>query len=88
MAEVDTAFVKYIQQAIPDLTLAVDERQVEQEIQEAIALTLYAKGYITSGMAARFLDISWVEFLFVAGRKHIPMYEYSEEELRRELENA
>jgi predicted HTH domain antitoxin len=79
---------QYIEKLVPDIGISIKGDEIEKEILQVIALHLYSKGYITSGKASKLLGISRIEFLFLAGSKKIPMFEYSEEELKRELENA
>ena len=70
------------------MTISISREKLEIELKEIIALYLYSKAYITSGMAARFVRISRIEFLLLAGKSKIPMFNYSKEELLRELKNA
>ena len=69
----------------PEITLYRKEDLIEREIAEVVALHLYSRGQITSGTAANIIGISRVEFLQLAGKEKIPMFQYSEEELAHEL---
>ncbi len=71
---------------VPEIAINTREDLVEKELTEVIALHLYSQGRITSGTAAKLIGISRIEFLQLAGKHQIPMYEYSEEELRNELQ--
>lgn len=75
---------QYIEKLVPEIGLSLKEDEIEKEMLQVIALYLYSKGYITSGKASKLLGMSRIEFLFLAGSRKIPMFEYSEEELRRE----
>ena len=78
-------FVEVLKSKAPEITLHTKEVIIEKQIAEVVALYLYSQGYITSGTAANIIGISRVEFLQLAGKEKIPMFEYSEEELANEL---
>ena len=78
-------FVEALKSKAPGITLHTKEEIIEKEITETVALHLYSQGQITSGTAANIIGISRVEFLHLAGKEKIPMFEYSEEELANEL---
>ena len=78
-------FVEALKSKAPEMTLHRKEDLIEREIAEVVALHLYSQGQITSGNAANIIGISRVEFLQLAGKEKIPMFEYSEEELANEL---
>ena len=78
-------FVEALKFKAPEIALHTKEDIIEKEIAEIVALHLYSQGEITSGTAANIIGISRVEFLQLAGKEKIPMFEYSEEELANEL---
>lgn len=78
-------FVDALKFKAPEITLHRKEELIEREIAEVVALHLYSRGQVTSGTAAHIIGISRVEFLQLAGKEKIPMFEYSEEELAHEL---
>jgi predicted HTH domain antitoxin len=83
--EVIMTFVEVLKSKAPEITLHRKEDLIEREIAEVVALYLYSQGQITSGIAANIIGISRVDFLHLAGKEKIPMFEYSEEELANEL---
>jgi predicted HTH domain antitoxin len=78
-------FIDALKSKVPEIALHSREDIIEREIAELIALHLYSQGQITSGTAAGIIGISRIEFLQLAGKEKIPMFEYSEEELKHEL---
>ncbi|MCK5059046.1 MAG: UPF0175 family protein [Candidatus Aminicenantes bacterium] len=78
-------FVEALKLKAVEITIHTREDIIEREIAEIVALHLYSQGKITSGTAARIIGIPRVEFLQLAGKEKIPMFEYSEEELANEL---
>lgn len=74
-----------VKKDIPDLDININDKALEDELKTNIAIYLYSRGYISSGIAAKFLSISRIEFLFLAGKWKVPMFEFSQEELEREL---
>lgn len=77
--------VDIIKDKAPEVTFHTREDLIERELSEVIALHLYSIGSITSGTASKLIGISRVEFLQLAGRHKIPMFEFSTEELQDEL---
>jgi predicted HTH domain antitoxin len=78
-------FVEALKSKAPEITLHTREDIVERKIAEVVALYLYSQGQITSGTAAGIVGIPRGEFLQLAGKEKIPMFEFSEEELLNEL---
>ncbi len=78
-------FVDVLKSKAPEITLNAREDLIERELSELVALHLYSHGKITSGTAAGIIGISRGEFLRLAGKEKIPMFEYSTEELEHEL---
>ena len=78
-------FVEVLKSKAPEIALETKEDIIEKEVAEVVALFLYSQGQITSGTAANIIGISRVEFLHLAGKEKIPMFEYSEAELKNEL---
>jgi predicted HTH domain antitoxin len=83
--EVKMTFVEALKFKAPEIKLHRKEDLIEREIAEVVALHLYSQSQITSGTAANIIVISRVDFLQLAGKEKIPMFEYSEEELTNEL---
>ncbi|NIM16396.1 MAG: UPF0175 family protein [Candidatus Aminicenantes bacterium] len=78
-------FVEALKSKVPKITLHTKEEIIEREIAERVSLYLYSQGQISSGTAANIIGISRVEFLQLAGKEKIPMFEFSKEELEHEL---
>jgi predicted HTH domain antitoxin len=78
-------FVDVLKSKAPEVTLHAREDIVEQELAEVVALYLYSRGKITSGTAAGIAGVSRGEFLRLAGKEKIPMFEFTTEELENEL---
>jgi predicted HTH domain antitoxin len=62
-------------------TLSVDEARM------LLAVKLYEVGKVTLGQAARIADLSKQAFLEILGRYKVPVFNYSPDDLRRELED-
>lgn len=78
-------FLEIVKEKAPEIAIHTREDILEKELTEVVALHLYLNGQITSGTAAKMIGISRVEFLQLAGKHKIPMFEFSQEELRNEL---
>jgi predicted HTH domain antitoxin len=78
-------FVETLKSKAPEIALHIREDIIEREISEIVALHLYSQGQVSSGTAAGIIGISRVEFLQLAGKAKIPMFEFSPEELENEL---
>jgi len=62
--------------------------EFERELRFLVAAKLYEIGRVSSGRAAELAGISRVEFLNNLGRYRIPVFNYSREELEREVREA
>lgn len=60
----------------------------EQQIKFLVAARIYELGRISSGRAAELAGMSRVEFLEELGRQRISVFNYSLEELEREIREA
>ena len=63
-------------------------QEFEQEVRFLVAAKLYEMGRISSGRAAELTGMDRVEFLESLGRYRIPVFNYSLEELEREIREA
>ena len=77
--------VERIRVSIEGIDDADARRTATERAREAAILELYRIGQISSGRAARDLDLSRVEFLNLASRHHIPTIQTSPDELEEEL---
>ena len=69
----------------PLLQMGIDRDDVEQRVNEWLVLSLFTEDRITSGKAARMLEISRVGFLALLRKQSIAYIDYSEEELAEEF---
>lgn len=63
------------------------EAELEQHIRLMAALKMFELGKISSGKAAELAGISRAEFFDVCGRYKVSVFNYSEDELKAELES-
>lgn len=70
----------------PDLLKLLQEMgDVQQAIKECVVLELYRRGEISTGKAAKFLGMSYRQFIDLLAKHKIPIFHYSPEELEEEL---
>lgn len=69
-------------------TLGSTPEEFEREIRFLVAAKLYEMGRISSGRAAELAGMDRVEFLESLGPYRIPIFNYSREELEREVREA
>ena len=80
--------IKTIEIPYPDdlpNTLGTTTEEFEQEIRFLVAAKLYEMGYISSGRAAELAGLERVSFLENLSRYRISVFNYSMEELDREI---
>ena len=72
-----------------DLELAVKTTPEElgAQIRLMAALKMFELGKLSSGKAAELAGMSRIEFLEMCGRYHVPVFNYSAEELALELQS-
>jgi len=58
----------------------------EDEARLLFAVKLYEVGKVTLGQAAKIAELSKRAFMEILGRYGVPVFNYSPEELRREVE--
>ena len=56
---------------LPLLRLGLDKDDVQQHVTEWLVLSLFVEGRISSGKAARLLNISRMAFLDLSGTRHL-----------------
>jgi predicted HTH domain antitoxin len=73
-----------------DLPEALGEtpEEFERELRFLVAAKLYELGRLSSGRAAEMAGLPRVVFLSELGRHRIPVFNYSLEELEREIQEA
>jgi predicted HTH domain antitoxin len=62
------------------------KEEMEQHLRLMAALKMFELGKISSGKAAQLAGMSRVEFFEACGRYRVSLFNYSEEELQRELQ--
>ena len=73
--------------SLPDL-LQTTRPQFEAEARMAMAVKLFERQRLTSGLAARLAGVSRVEFLLDLHRYGVPMIDLDEAELRADVQHA
>jgi predicted HTH domain antitoxin len=69
----------------PLLQLGLDREEIQRRVTEWLVLSLFTEERISSGKAARLLNISRVDFLALLRRRGIAYIDYSEDELAGEF---
>ena len=77
-----------IQIPAPLLRLGLSREDVQQRVNEWLVLSLFTEERISSGKAARLLEMSRIEFLALLRRRGIAYVDYSEDELAEEFAAA
>jgi predicted HTH domain antitoxin len=70
----------------PLLQFGPDQSEIQRRVTEWLVLSLFTEGHISSGKAARLLNISRVEFLALLRTRGIAYINYTTEEMAEELE--
>lgn len=68
------------------LTVDLPSNLSEDEVKLLLAIKLYEVGKVSLGQAAKLAGFSKRAFMEVLGRYQVPVFNYSPEELRRELD--
>lgn len=79
----DTTFEVHVPSTL--LQFGFDQHEIQRRITEWLVLSLFTEGHISSGKAARFLNISRVEFLALLRARGIAYINYSSDELAEEF---
>jgi predicted HTH domain antitoxin len=77
-----------IQLPAPLLEFGFDESEIQNRVTEWLVLSLFTEGRVSSGKAARLLNISRVDFLALLRARGIAYLNYSAEELKEEFAAA
>ncbi len=67
------------------LRFGLGREEVQRRATEWLVLSLFTDGRVSSGKAARLLDISRVDFLALLRQRGIAYVDYSEDELAEEF---
>jgi predicted HTH domain antitoxin len=69
----------------PLLQLGIDREEVQHRVTEWLVLSLFTEERISSGKAARLLNLSRIDFLALLRKRGIAYLDYSEDELAEEF---
>jgi predicted HTH domain antitoxin len=67
------------------LQLGLDQNEIQRRVTEWLVLSLFTEGHISSGKAARLLDMNRVEFLALLRARGIAYVNYTPDELAEEF---
>lgn len=70
----------------PLLQYGFDRDEIQRRLTEWLVLSLFTEGHVSSGKAARLLNITRVEFLALLRAKGIAYLNYTADELTEEFE--
>ena len=70
----------------PLLQYGFDQNEVQRRLVEWLVLSLFTEGHVSSGKAARLLNISRVEFLALLRSRGIAYINFTPDELKDEFE--
>jgi predicted HTH domain antitoxin len=70
---------------VPLVRLGFDQNEIQHRLAEWLVLSLFTEGRISSGKAARLLNISRVEFLALLRARGIAYVNYTPDELSEEF---
>jgi len=74
-----------VQIPTPLLQFGLDQNEVQRRLIEWLVLSLFTEGHISSGKAARFLNIPRIEFLALLRARGIAYLHYTSDELSEEF---
>ena len=69
-----------------ETAVSTTRSEFEAQVRLMAALKMFELGKLSSGKAAQLAGMSRVEFFEMCGRYHVPVVNYSPEELESELE--
>lgn len=68
------------------LRFGLDQKEIQQRVIEWLVLSLFTEGSISSGKAARLLNVNRVEFLALLRTRGVAYINYTVDELADEFE--
>jgi len=74
-----------VQVPVPLVRLGFDQHEIQRRLSEWLVLSLFTEGRISSGKAARLLNISRVEFFTLLRARGIAYVNYTPDELAEEF---
>jgi len=72
----------------PLLRFGFDQVEVQRRVTEWLVLSLFTEGHVSSGKAARLLNVSRIDFLALLRARGIAYINYTPDELAEEFEAA
>jgi predicted HTH domain antitoxin len=72
----------------PLLQFGFDQKEIQRRVIEWLVISLFTEERVSSGKAARLLNMSRIEFLDLLGRRGIAFINYSPDELDEEFSAA
>ncbi len=69
----------------PLLQYGLDQNEIQRRLIEWLVLSLFTEGHISSGKAARLLNISRIEFMALLRSRGIAYINYTPDELNEEF---
>lgn len=72
--------------ATEELRVTLPFNLSEDEAKLLLAVKLYEVGKVSLGQAAKLAGFSKRAFIDVLGRHHVPIFDYSPDELRQEID--
>jgi predicted HTH domain antitoxin len=73
--------------SVSELRLILPFDLSEDEAKLLLAIKLYEVGKVSLGQAAKLAGFSKRAFMDVLGRYHVPIFDYTPEELRQEVDS-
>jgi predicted HTH domain antitoxin len=70
------------------LEFGFDQQQIQRHVREWLVLSLFKEDRISSGKAAKLLNITRIEFLHLLQRRGIAYIDYTSEELAEEFNSV
>jgi predicted HTH domain antitoxin len=80
----ETTFEVHVPADLLEFGFGPDE--IQSHVTEWLVLSLFTEGHVSSGKAAKLLDITRVEFLRLLRKRGMAYVDYSVEELKEEFE--
>lgn len=73
----------------PDLVqFGFNQNHVQRNVKEWLVLSLFTDRHVSSGKAAKLLDISRIDFLALLRKRGIAYIDYSQQELDEEFDSV
>ena len=67
------------------LGFGYDQAEIQRKVNEWLAISLFTEGHISSGKAAKLLQMTRIEFLALLRKRGIAYVDYGPEEIAEEL---